>query len=192
VTVLLFVVLTASACGGDSTNAASIGPSSEGGSSADADPSTQVLDSSEVPSDIAVCDLLTDEQVATVLPGHSGGMEVASGQELLGSSASYKCAYDVERGDEVDIFTVDLTVGPDAVQWFEAGRAFAREENDILRELDIGDGGYVEAGSGPLYDFMVVVLKDSVEIDLTLKAQGAEDRVDALVALAPTVVSKLY
>jgi len=60
-------------------------------------PASESVDPDAIPADIEVCELLTDEQVATVLAGHEGGIEAASGQQLFGDETrSYKCGYDVE------------------------------------------------------------------------------------------------
>jgi hypothetical protein len=74
-------LLIVACSGGDASEAADVDASA---ALADASPASESVDPDAIPADIEVCELLTDEQVATVLPGHEGGIEAASGQQLFG------------------------------------------------------------------------------------------------------------
>jgi hypothetical protein len=149
-----------------------------------------------IPTDIEVCELLTDEQIATVLPGHEGGFEAASGESLFGDNTqSYKCSYDAEQGNAVFFFTIDLTVGEFGVRSYQAGRELAEAEGDIDRRIDVADGGWIEVGDDWLGQGIphvtATVLKNPTEISILLMTPDAHDKIDQVIELASLVASNL-
>jgi hypothetical protein len=163
---------------------------------ADASPASESVRPDSIRTDIDVCELLTGEQVATVLPGHEGGLETASGAQLFGDDTrSYKCSYDAQEAGEVYFFTVDLTVGPFGLMSYQTGREMAQAEGDIHREVEIADGGWVEVGDEWLGQGIpyvtVTVLRNPAEISILLMVPDAHEKVDAVVNLAAAVASVL-
>lgn len=142
-------------------------------------------------SDIEVCDLLTDEQVSSVLPGHDGGFVAASGASMSEGISSYQCSYSAHRPGDFDLLTLVLTIASDPEdfeQWVKPSR-FSREEGyPDLRDLEIGDGGML---FGDPDDVEVEVWKGLTLISLALMAPGAKSRSDALVDLAAVVAAKI-
>lgn len=148
------------------------------------------------PTDIKVCGLLTDAQVTSVLPGHTGGMEAASGSAMFGDDTrSYKCSYDKREGNAVFFFTLDLTVGEFGVSSYEMDRQMAESEGSIHREIGVADGGWVEKGDDWLGQGVPYVtatlLKNPTEISILLMTPDSHDQVDKVIELASSVASGL-
>lgn len=192
-TALIAVCLLTVACGGASAS----GADGVDASATVADTSSASESASPaMPTDVKVCDLLTDAQVATVLPGHGGGVEVASGEKLFGDETrSYKCSYSVEEAGNVHVFTIDLTAGPFGVDAHRTGRAMAQAEGEIHREVAVADGGWVEVRGEwmgqAIPNVSVDLLKNPTEISLFLMVPNAHEKVDAVVDFASAIASAL-
>ncbi|OGU76341.1 MAG: hypothetical protein A2V93_06340 [Ignavibacteria bacterium RBG_16_34_14] len=89
--------------------------------------------------DIVPCELLTAEQVETVLPGSDEGYTTMSGGSLMEGVDSYQCSY---TNDKFDLFTVIVHVavtGKD-FDWIKPKESI-RDSYEDARDLNIGDGG---------------------------------------------------
>jgi hypothetical protein len=142
-------------------------------------------------SDIEVCELLTNEQVSSVLPGHDGGFVAASGAPVSEGISSYQCSYSAHRTDDFDLLTLVLTIASDPddfEQWVRPRRSSREEGYPDLRDLEIGDGGML---FGDQDDMEVEVWNGLTLISLELTAPGAKSRSDALVDLAAVVAAKI-
>jgi hypothetical protein len=141
--------------------------------------------------DLPICDLLTDDQVSSVLPGHDGGFVAASGASLMEGVKSYQCSYSATRGEGEDLLTVILTVGSDVEQfndWIKPGRSAKQEIHEIYRDLEVADGGMLY---GEPDDMNADAWQGTTLVSLELMAPDAERRSEALAALAAAVVAKL-
>lgn len=169
----LLAVSIASACGGEGGSKASDEDSASG---------TSVSEPARGAAGLDPCALVTDEQVATVLPGHDGGFVAKAGGSLVEGIDAYQCSYST---DEADLLTVILNVAVDEER-FETLKPSSLVMGDA-REIDVGDRGWVR---GEYDDMKVTVLKGLTRIDLELMSSNAGDKADALVDLARAVANR--
>lgn len=138
-----------------------------------------------------VCNLLTDDQVATVLPGHDGGFVAASGASLVEGEKIYQCSYSVPESVDFDLMTVIVTVDSDAEYfetWTKPKPGPKQEMNEIYRDLDVADGGMLY---GDPDDIEVEVWKGTTLISLGLDKDGAAGLSEELIALASRVAGQI-
>jgi hypothetical protein len=140
---------------------------------------------------LAVCDLLSDEEVTQVMPGHDGGIVTSAGGSLVEGIDVYRCSY-TARKDGIaafDLLNVSVTVAATA-ELFDQVRPDAdpkRNAYDNFAEIESGDGGYTY---GDPDEMMVDVWKGTTAVALELVAADAASHTDRLVALAATALSK--
>lgn len=137
-------------------------------------------------SGVQVCNLLSSEQVSSVLPGHDGGSVTHSGGSLLKGVDAFQCSYTVISGADLRLLTVILNVASTA-ELFDtikpSGSAHEKEE-----AVSIGDGGW---SWGAEDNWKVSVMKGRTLVDLELMAPNAKARAAQLLGLAKTIVDKL-
>jgi hypothetical protein len=132
---------------------------------------------------IRPCELLTAEQVATVLPNHDGGMAVLSGGSLMKGVDAYQCSY---SNKTMDLMTVVLNIADndDNFSWIKPSEGLHRDD----RKVEIADGGWVY---GEDDDLKIEVVKGRTIIDLELMAPGARSKAEALIELARVVAGNI-
>lgn len=132
------------------------------------------------------CDLLTAEQVATVLTGSDEGMAVKTGGSMIEGVDSYQCSY---SNTDLDLLTVTIHVATDNILFTEIEpRRPMSELYDEIREIEVGDGGWLYGG--PTEMKLTAGHGDAV-IELELMTAGAGESGGALVALGDVVASQI-
>jgi hypothetical protein len=131
--------------------------------------------------DIVPCELLSGEQVETVLPGHDEGYTALSGGSLMKGVDSYQCSY---SNDKHDIFTVVVHVAAneERFSWIKP------HSSSISTEIKIGDGGWLFSDSGEL---KLEASKGLKVIELDLIATDAQEKTDAIIKLASVLLDKI-
>lgn len=165
----------ASACGGgtppESTqaaaSAAASAPASAGESSNGVEP----------------CELLSAEQVASVLPDAAAGTTAHAGQSLIEGVDAYQCSYTNAAGG---LLTVILNVAVDDARFADIRPGSAVREN--REPVDAGDEGWMVVAAD---EVKVKATQGRTVIDVELMASGAADKSTQLVALAEAVASKI-
>lgn len=133
-----------------------------------------------------VCDLLSSEQVSSVLPGHDGGSVTHSGGSLLKGVDAFQCSYTVVSGTDLRLLTVILNVAStDELFATIKPSGSANEKEDAV---SIGDGGW-SWGAGD--DWKIRAMKGRTLVDLELMAPDAKASAAQLLNLAKTIVDKL-
>jgi len=137
-------------------------------------------------NDIVPCELLTLEQVKTVLPGSSEGYTAASGGSLMKGVDSYQCSY---TNDKLNLFTVivHIAVTGEDFNWIKPKDSI-RDSYEDARELNIGDGGWLY---GKPDDMKVKVAKGYTVVELELMSDNAKEKENALVELASILIEKI-
>lgn len=131
--------------------------------------------------DIVPCELLTGEEVETVLPGHDEGFTAHSGGSLMEGVDSYQCSYTNEK---MDLFTVIVHVAADKEKfsWIKP------ESSSSGTELKIGDGGWLDSEKDEL---KLEASKGLKVIELNLMAPNAPEKTDALIKVASALLDKI-
>lgn len=132
-------------------------------------------------TDIVPCELLTGEQVETVLPGHDEGYTALSGGSLMKGVDSYQCSY---ANDKTDIFTVIVHIAADKEK-FDWIKPHASSEKT---EVKLGDGGWLSSETN---DLNLEASKGLKVIELHLMAADASTKKDALIKLAAILLDKI-
>lgn len=143
---------------------------------------------SETPS--RVCSLLTDAQVATVVPGHGGGHdEDTSEAALLKDVTIEHCKYYHVEGTDLQMLDVLIykASSDEGFKDINIGK-WAHEGGD--RSLDVGDLGYLMVL--PDQGLMATASKDHTVFELKLISADAAARSEQLVELARVVAGKLW
>ena len=132
---------------------------------------------------IQPCKLLTSDQVATVLPGHDGGMVAHSGGSLAKGINAYQCSY---TNKNTDLMTVILNVAEndEDFSWIKPSEGSHRDH----RKIEVGDAGWVY---GDPDDLKVEVVLGRTVIDLELMATGAQQKSAAMIELARVIAKGL-
>lgn len=139
----------------------------------------------EAPS---VCSLLTDEQVATVVPGHDGGHDQDTSEASLLKDVSMEhCKY--YHGGEDGLVMLDVLVSrASSDEGFEQ-IAISEWGHGSDRKLDIGDVSFLEDAGGT---WIVTASKDRTVFELRLTADDAGAKSEQLIGLARTVAAQLW
>ena len=171
--VVLVILAGVVSCGGDA------------GGSADGD----VAESAA--GGLAICDVLSDEEVTQVLAGHDGGIVTSAGGSLVDGVDVYRCSYTAQREgvSDFDLLTVVVTTAANA-ELFDGVRPAAEPKRDTYSNfavIDAGDGGYTY---GDPDEMMVDVWQGTTAVTFELEADDAASHTDSLVALAVIVLSR--
>lgn len=134
---------------------------------------------------IDICALLSAEEVATVMPGHGGGVVAPRHGSTFDGIDAFQCSY-TEPAPGLHTFEVIVNVAVDD-EHFERLTPSSRAM-DNARELEIGDTAWLRDNGGAL---MLTVLKGRTRIDLDLMVTGGEAKAGALVELARAVASRV-
>lgn len=129
------------------------------------------------------CELLTSEQVSTVIPDHDDGYVAHAGGSLIEGVDAYQCSY---SNQSTDIFTVVLNVAVDDERFDDIKPSGTFRSDDT--KVDVGDYGWIFVEDD---DVKVEAVKGRTVIDLELLAPGAIERKDAVIALARAVAAKV-
>jgi len=131
--------------------------------------------------DIVPCELLSAEQVETILPGHDEGFTAMSGGSLMKGVDSYQCSY---TNENIDLFTVIVHVAANA-ELFDWIKPHLSSDDT---ELKIGDGGYLRSSAD---EIKLEVSKGFKVIELNLMAPGASKKADAMIKIASILLEKI-
>lgn len=134
---------------------------------------------------IEACALLTAEEVATVLPGHGGGVVAPREGAFDDGVDAFQCSY-TEPAPGLHTFEVILNVAVDE-DHFDRLRP-SRRAMENARELDVADAAWLRDFGGAL---VLTVLKGRTRIDLDLRVADGAAKADALVALARAVAAEV-
>jgi hypothetical protein len=175
----LMALLAGVACGGG-----------DAGRTAGRDTGSTAGEASEA-TGLAVCDLLSDEEVTQVLPGHDGGIVTSAGGSLVEGIDVFRCSYTARKEGTAafDLLNASVTVAATA-ELFDQVRPDAgakRDAYDNFAEIVAGDGGYTY---GDPDEMMVDVWQGTTAVALELVAADAASHTDRLVALAAIALSK--
>lgn len=127
------------------------------------------------------CELLSPDQVASVLPNHDGGLQVKAGGSLIDGVDAYQCSY--SSGD-ADMLTVILNVAVDEERFGKIKPSSLGMSE--AREVEIADAGWVRSDAD---DIKVTAIAGYARIDLELMISGAEAKTDALIELTRQVAA---
>ncbi len=135
---------------------------------------------------IASCELLTAEQVATVLADPDEGMAVKTGGSMIEGVDAYQCSYSNASHDRL---TVTVNVATDNTLFTEIEpRRPMSELYDEIREVEVGDGGWLY---GDPTEMKLTASQGDAVIALELMTADAGGSGDALVALGEAVASRI-
>lgn len=135
---------------------------------------------------IAPCELLTAEQVATVLADPDEGMAVKTGGSMIEGVDAYQCSY---SNASHDLLTVTVNVATDNTLFTEIEpRRPMSELYDEIREVEVGDGGWLY---GDPTEMKLTASQGDAVIALELMTADAGGSGDALVALGEAVASRI-
>jgi hypothetical protein len=147
-------------------------------------------DSEDAGDGLAVCELLTDAEVAEVLPDHDGGIVTADGGSLIEGVDTWQCSYTARGANaaDFDLLTVIVTVAS-TVELFAEVQPTAGVKRDIyanFTEIQAGDGGF---SYGEPDDTMVDLWQGTTLVSLELASDDAAAHADRLVTLASAVLA---
>lgn len=131
--------------------------------------------------DIVPCELLTSEQVETVLPGHDEGYTALSGGSLMKGVDSYQCSYTNKNTDLLTVI-VHVAANEERFSWIKP------QPSSSKTEVKIGDGGWLLSDSNGL---KLEASKGLKVIELNLMAADAQTKTDALIKLASILLDKI-
>jgi hypothetical protein len=137
-------------------------------------------------SEIVPCELLTIEQVKTVLPGSGEGFTASSGESLMKGVKSYQCSYSDEKYHLLTVI-VHVASAKEDFDWIKPRENIGDDYKDA-RKLNIGDGGWLY---GDPEDMKVKVVKGYTVVELNLSSDDASEKGDSLIELASIVVKKI-
>ena len=134
-----------------------------------------------------ICQMLTDAQVASVLPEHDGGEVVHSGGSLMEGVDSYQCSYTSEANGGYKVFTVVVSVAstPELLSRIRPSN-FLYGEDD---RPDIADGAFINDKMDDEMD--ITVIKGLNKIDMDLLSGDAQSKRQQMIELATIVAAKL-
>ena len=134
------------------------------------------------------CSLLTDEQVATVVPGHDGGHDQDTSEASLLKDVSMEhCKY--YHGGPEGLVMLDVIVyRASSDDGFEQ-IAVSEWGHSSDKKLDIGDVSFLEDAGGT---WIATASKGRTVLELRLTADDAEAKSEQLVELARAVAAKLW
>jgi hypothetical protein len=139
---------------------------------------------------LAVCDLLTDAEVAEVLPGHDGGIVTADGGSLIEGVDTWQCSYTAQGEDATDFdlltVTVNVATTPELFDEVRPTPAVKRETYDNFTEIQAGDGGFTY---GEPDDMMIDVWQGTTLVSLELRSDEAGTNGEQLVSLASAALA---
>ncbi len=129
------------------------------------------------------CELVTLEQVQTVLPGASPGTTPHSGGSLIEGIDAYQCSYVDPAGE---LLTVILNVARTPEKFAEIAPGNAVREN--RRRVDVAQEGWLVAGAD---EVKLKSVQGLTVFDVDLLATEASGREAQLVELARAVAARL-
>lgn len=170
----LVLVAAIAACGGSGDTSAN---AAQQGTGAAAEAQSQT------------CSLLTDEQVATVVPGHDGGHDQDTSEaSLMTDVAMGHCKYYHFAGTEMRWLDV-LVYKASSDKGFENINIGKWAHHGSSRSLDIGDVGFLHDLSDT--SIMATASKGRTVFELTLHSPEAAAMSEQLIELARIVMGKL-
>ena len=135
---------------------------------------------------IAPCDLLTVEQVSTVLTDSDEGMAVKTGGSMTEGVDAYQCSY---SNGNLDLLTVTVHVATDQMRFTEIEpRRPLSELYDEIREIEVGDGGWLY---GDPTEMKLTASQGDAVIALLLMSANASEHGDAIVALGDAIAKHI-
>ena len=167
--------LSLAACGGDK----------DGAKAEDKLQLTTESDNQSAP--FAPCDLLTHDQVASVLTDSDNGFVAKDGGSLIDGVDTYQCSYSNPAGD---LFTVVVHMAVDKSR-FERIKPNASTLHMVhtdAKDVAVGDGGWMLGESN---DMRLKAIKGFSLIELELQTSDAGAKSDALIAVAKAIAEKL-
>lgn len=134
------------------------------------------------------CDLLTDEQVTTVVPGHDGGHDQDTSEASLMKDVSMEhCKY--YHGGPEGLVMLDVIVyRASSDEGFEQ-IAISEWGHSSDTKLDIGDVSFLEDAGGT---WTATASKGRTVFEISLMADDAGAKSEQLVELARAVAAKLW
>jgi len=134
------------------------------------------------------CDLLTDEQVSTVVPGHDGAHDQDTSEASLMKDVSMEhCKY--YSVGEAGLQMLDVIVyRASSDEGFEE-IAISEWGHSSDTKLDIGDLSFLEDAGGT---WIATASKGRTVFELSLTADDAGAKSEQLVELARSVAAKLW
>jgi hypothetical protein len=134
-------------------------------------------------ADLKPCQLLTADQVTTVLPGHDEGFVAHAGGSLVEGVDAYQCSY---TDSTSNILTVVVNRAADDAR-FETIKPDHVGEPDV-QKVGVADGGWVWGDDD---DWKVQAVRGRSVIDIELMAPHAKQKSDQLVGIAGVVAAQL-
>ena len=129
------------------------------------------------------CELLTDEEVTTVVPAHMEGDVDHAGPSLIDGVNAYQCSW---LDEQTNMLIVVVNSARDDATFAKIKPSGFLYSDD--QKLDLGDGGWVH---GDPDDMKVTVFKGHFLLDVELLMPDAGTKSAALVELAKAALSRL-
>ncbi len=162
-----------------------------GGGEAPSTPDSQAtteVTGEDVPS--RVCSLLTREQVSGVVPGHDGGNDKDTSEASLLKDVSLEhCQYLAVAGTDMSLLDVFVWTATSDLGVESLPPQLRACNDDDCRKLDMGTSSFVAIWSDSPH---VVVHKERQILELSLTADDAATKSDALVDLARAAAPRLW
>lgn len=155
------------------------------GRDAPPEPATPAADvaAGEAPRGLQPCELLSSEQVASVLPDAAAGMTTHSGGSLIEGVDAYQCSYSDPAGG---LLTVILNVAVDEARFDQIKPGGGVRES--RQPVEVADEGWLGVTAD---EVKVKAVRGLTVIDVELMASGAGDKSSQVVDLARAVASRI-
>ena len=157
------------------------------GADGDATSAIGAAAAAEEADSFGICQMLTDEQVDTVLTDHDGGEVAHAGGSMMEGVDSYQCSYtsDTDDGYSVLALVVSVASSPELLARIRPSNFLYGEDDRV----DIADGAFVnDKMDGELG---ITVIKGLHKIDLDLSSEDAHSLRQEMLGLAATVAGQL-
>ncbi len=137
---------------------------------------------------LAPCELLTSEQVATVLPEADAGFTTARGRSLLPGVRNFQCSWS-NPADDAFYLVFEIAADDEAFAAIKPTQRAAYVRDMGAREPGIGDESWIYEDRDGSLRFRI--LQNRKVIDLHLQSADAPSREPALIELGRIVADRL-
>ncbi len=132
------------------------------------------------------CRILTQAQVAAVLPDADSGFATTRGRSLIEGVRQYQCTYTDPSGGLFGV-AFDVAETDELFESIKPGDTARQVRERGAREVEVGDGGWLlERANGSLE---LRAVKNRTSIYLELGVPGSQTRADALIEAARVVAA---
>lgn len=145
-------------------------------------------DSNSNSDSLAPCEMLTSEQVATVLPDPDSGFATARGRSLLPGVRNFQCSWSNPANDSFYL-VFEIAADDEAFEAIKPTQRAAYVRDLGAREPGLGEESWIYEDRDGSLRFKIV--QNRKVIDLHLESADAPSRESALIELGRIVAERL-